>query len=131
LKRFMMLCAALTLALCMQQALTNRSPGLELVVGMGSYRVELNPYKSIYAHEMQIFTAIYEGLFSYDPRTLDPVRALAETFEKSPDGKTWTFRLRVMPSGPMARLSRPWISWNPGAIFWPHPPKPSTRSSWT
>jgi peptide/nickel transport system substrate-binding protein/oligopeptide transport system substrate-binding protein len=61
---------------------------------MGPYRVELHPYKSIYAHEMQIFTAIYEGLFTYDPRTLDPVRALAETFEKSPDGKTWTFKLR-------------------------------------
>ena len=66
----------------------------ELVVGMGRYDVELNPYKSIYAHEMQIFTALYEGLFSYDPQSLDPVRAQAESFEKSADGKTWTFRLR-------------------------------------
>lgn len=65
-----------------------------LVVGMGSYEVELNPYKSIYAHEMQIFTAIYEGLFAYDPQSLDPVRAQAESFEKSKDGKTWTFRIR-------------------------------------
>ncbi|MBU0927527.1 MAG: peptide ABC transporter substrate-binding protein [Spirochaetes bacterium] len=66
----------------------------ELVVGMGRYDVELNPYKSIYAHEMQIFTALYEGLFTYDPQSLDPVRAQAESFEKSKDGKTWTFRLR-------------------------------------
>jgi peptide/nickel transport system substrate-binding protein/oligopeptide transport system substrate-binding protein len=66
----------------------------ELVVGMGPYPLELNPYKSIYAHEMQVFTALYEGLFSYDPRTLDPVRALAESFVKSTDGRTWTFTIR-------------------------------------
>ncbi len=65
-----------------------------LTVGMGSYEIELNPYKSIYAHEMQIFTGIYEGLFAYDALTLDPVRAQAESFEKSKDGKTWTFRIR-------------------------------------
>jgi oligopeptide transport system substrate-binding protein len=93
LKRFMMLCAVMVLAFYPAGADQAQLP-VELVVGMGSYRVELNPYKSIYAHEMQIFTAIYEGLFTYDPRTLDPVRALAGTFDKSPDGKTWTFRLR-------------------------------------
>ena len=65
-----------------------------LVVGMGTYDIELNPYKSIYAHEMQIFTAIYEGLFTYDPQSLDPVRAQAESFAKSKDGKTWTFTIR-------------------------------------
>ncbi|MBN2873453.1 MAG: peptide ABC transporter substrate-binding protein [Spirochaetales bacterium] len=66
----------------------------ELVVGMGKYEVELNPYKSIYAHEMQVFTGLYEGLFSYDPASLSPVRALAEAFEKTADGKTWTFTIR-------------------------------------
>lgn len=65
-----------------------------LTVSQGSYQIELNPYKSIYAHEMQLFTAIYEGLFSYDPETLDPVRAQASSFEKSKDGKTWTFAIR-------------------------------------
>ncbi len=65
-----------------------------LTVGMGSYEMELNPYKSIYAHEMQVFTGIYEGLFAYDAQSLDPVRAQAESFEKSRDGKTWTFRIR-------------------------------------
>jgi len=66
----------------------------EFVVGMGRYNVELNPYKSIYAHEMQLFTALYEGLFSYDPESLEPVRAQVQSFEKSGDGKTWTFVLR-------------------------------------
>ncbi|MFH2115063.1 MAG: peptide ABC transporter substrate-binding protein [Spirochaetota bacterium] len=92
-KRFMMMCAIVALAFCTVHADQPEVPA-ELVVGMGSYRVELHPYKSIYAHEMQVFTALYEGLFSYDPQTLDPVRALAGSFEKSPDGKTWTFRIR-------------------------------------
>lgn len=69
-------------------------PTRELIVGMGRYDVELNPYKSIYAHEMQIFTALYEGLFIYDPQSLEPIRAQAESFSKSGDGKTWTFIIR-------------------------------------
>lgn len=92
-KRNLILSVALLLLISCAYADLPKPPS-ELVVGMGSYRIELNPYKSIYAHEMQIFTAIYEGLFTYDPRTLDPVRALAESFERSPDGKTWTFRIR-------------------------------------
>jgi oligopeptide transport system substrate-binding protein len=75
-------------------AFSQAGPPRVLTVGMGSYETELNPYKSIYAHEMQIFTGIYEGLFAYDAQSLDPVRAQAESFEKSRDGKTWTFRIR-------------------------------------
>ncbi len=64
------------------------------VASMGRYATDLNPYKAIYAHEMQIFTGIYEGLFSYHPESLEPQPAQAESFSKSPDGKTWTFVLR-------------------------------------
>jgi len=80
-----------TTAICYAE---NADTARELVVGMGRYDVELNPYKSIYAHEMQLFTGLYEGLFSYDPQSLEPVRAQAESFEKSSDGKTWTFQIR-------------------------------------
>jgi len=63
-----------------------------LTVGMGSYEMELNPYKSIYAHEMQVFTGIYEGLFAYDAQSLDPVRAQAGKPGPSGSGRT--------PAGP-------------------------------
>lgn len=98
-KKSTILFMALTLAAAGSMA--SAAPGIsgtgaasEFVVGMGTDELELNPYKSIYAHEMQIFTALYEGLFTYDPQSLDPVRAQAESFEKSADGKTWTFILR-------------------------------------
>ncbi len=98
-KKATILLMALSLAAAGSQAFAD--PGFdgtnasrEFVVGMGTEELELNPYKSIYAHEMQIFSALYEGLFTYDPQSLDPVRAQAESFEKSKDGKTWTFVLR-------------------------------------
>ncbi|OHD26577.1 MAG: hypothetical protein A2Y38_09135 [Spirochaetes bacterium GWB1_59_5] len=89
------------LSLAAAVSLVSADPGIggtdasrEFIVGMGTDDIELNPYKSIYAHEMQLFTALYEGLFTYESQSLDPVRAQAESFEKSEDGKTWTFTLR-------------------------------------
>ncbi|GAB4129649.1 MAG: peptide ABC transporter substrate-binding protein [Thermogutta sp.] len=44
--------------------------------------------------EGRVVWAIFEGLTSYDPRTLEPLPGVAESWEVSPDGKTYTFRLR-------------------------------------
>lgn len=66
----------------------------ELVIGFGTNDFGLNPYRSIYAHEMQLYSGIYEGLFSYDPATLDPVPSLAEYWKTSSDKLTWTFTIR-------------------------------------
>jgi oligopeptide transport system substrate-binding protein len=66
----------------------------ELVVSLLPARLELNPLHAYTSAEAQIFTGIYEGLFTYDPRTLDPVPAVARSWEKSADGKTYTFHLR-------------------------------------
>ena len=38
--------------------------------------------------------ALFEGLTDYDPRTLDPVPAVATRWESSNDGRVWTFYLR-------------------------------------
>ncbi|MGN0834512.1 MAG: peptide ABC transporter substrate-binding protein [Candidatus Spyradosoma sp.] len=45
--------------------------------------------------ENRIMLALFEGLVAYDPRTLAPVPAIAESWETSADGRTWTFRLRA------------------------------------
>ena len=54
----------------------------------------LNPHTANYSSEAQILNGLYEGLFSYDPMTLEPLAALAETFRISRNQKTWTFTLR-------------------------------------
>ncbi|MDR0486752.1 MAG: peptide ABC transporter substrate-binding protein [Treponema sp.] len=56
--------------------------------------LELDFRKSYMASEAQLFTAVYEGLFSYHPFTLEPVPAAAEKWELSEDKKQWTFTIR-------------------------------------
>ena len=66
----------------------------ELTVAFSSHDIELDFRQSYFASEAQIFTAIYEGLFSYHPMSLEPVPALAERWELSDDKMQWTFTIR-------------------------------------
>jgi len=66
----------------------------ELTVVFSRHNIELDFRKSYFASEAQIFTGIYEGLFSYHPFTLEPVPAAAERWELSEDKKQWTFTIR-------------------------------------
>lgn len=66
----------------------------EIIVAFSGNDPELNPLRSFQADEAQIFTALYEGLFTYNPVTLEPVPALAARWEVSEDKRTWTFFLR-------------------------------------
>ena len=44
--------------------------------------------------EQRIYVALYEGLVEYDPQTLDPVPAIAESWEANGDSTEFTFHLR-------------------------------------
>jgi peptide/nickel transport system substrate-binding protein/oligopeptide transport system substrate-binding protein len=66
----------------------------ELTVVFSTHDIELDFRKSYLASEAQLFTGIYEGLFTYHPFTLEPVMAAAEKWELSEDKKQWTFTLR-------------------------------------
>jgi len=66
----------------------------ELTVVFSRSRVELDFRQSIMASEAQLFTAIYEGLFTYHPITMAPVPALAERWALSQDNRQWTFTIR-------------------------------------
>jgi len=66
----------------------------ELTVAFSSHNTELDFRKSYFASEAQLFTALFEGLFSYHPLSLEPVPALAEKWELSDDKMQWTFTIR-------------------------------------
>ncbi|MDR2101565.1 MAG: peptide ABC transporter substrate-binding protein [Treponema sp.] len=66
----------------------------ELTAVFSNGEIELDFRKSYLASEAQLFTALYEGLFSYHPFTMEPVPALASKWEISEDKKKWTFTLR-------------------------------------
>lgn len=44
--------------------------------------------------EHRILVGLFEGLTSLDPKTLDPRPGIAEKWDLSPDGRTYTFHLR-------------------------------------
>ncbi len=66
----------------------------EFVMVFTDSNLELNPLRSYSADEAQLFTGLYEGLFTYNPLTLEPVPAVAQKYELSEDKTVWTFHLR-------------------------------------
>ncbi len=67
---------------------------VSFTVNFSPSRISLNPHYGFTTSEAQIYTALYEGLVSYHPATLAPQPGLAEKWEISEDGKTYTFHLR-------------------------------------
>ena len=55
---------------------------------------ELNPQITSYTSDSQILSGLYEGLFSYNPVTLEPQYAIANSYKISRDKKRWTISLR-------------------------------------
>ncbi len=58
------------------------------------HNFNLNPHSAAYSIEAQILTGLYEGLFSYNPITLEPNYALCTSFRINRNKKRWVFTLR-------------------------------------
>lgn len=55
---------------------------------------DLNPQTTSFSSDSQILTGLYEGLFSYNPITLEPQYAICKNYKISRDKKRMTFELR-------------------------------------
>ena len=82
---------SLSLALC-QSAFLCSAQGFVIVEGKSPH--ELNPQITSYSSDAQILTGLYEGLFSYNPLTLEADYAIASDVRISRDKKRWTINLR-------------------------------------
>lgn len=60
----------------------------------GKLPKSFDPARASAAPETDVVRAIYEGLTELDPKTLEPIPALATKWEASKDYKVWTFQLR-------------------------------------
>lgn len=60
------------------------------VVGAGS----LDPAQARTVDQILVADFLFDGLTGYDPKTLQPVPAVAASFTASPDQKQWDFTLR-------------------------------------
>ena len=90
--RIAMLCAfALVFA-----ALPAFAAGTVLTIGQGAEPVELDPQNITDNPSEEVCHNIYEGLVGFDVKDDKLVVAprLADTWEVTPDGKTWTFHLK-------------------------------------
>ncbi|HYP15743.1 MAG TPA: peptide ABC transporter substrate-binding protein [Opitutus sp.] len=66
-----------------------------LLFGNGAEVQDLDPHVVAGIPEHKVITALTEGLVSEDPRDLSPVPGVAESWDISPDGLVYTFRLRA------------------------------------
>jgi len=73
---------------------TGGVPLREFVLADSPQSVSLDPLHTFTSFESQFYTAIYEGLVVANPRTLEPVPGVAESWTTSNGEKTWTFQLR-------------------------------------
>lgn len=58
------------------------------------HHYNLDPHTANYSSEAQMLTGLYEGLFSYDPYSLEPLPALVAEYKVSRDRLRWTFTLK-------------------------------------
>ncbi len=64
-------------------------------VGNGSEPQDLDPQTVTGVPEHKLMMAFFEGLVAEDPKDLHPIPGLAESWEISADGLTYTFHLRA------------------------------------
>lgn len=92
----MILLAALLLTACTPPPTRISYGDREQVLfrGNGAEPQDIDPQIVSGVPEDHIIVALFEGLVSEDPKDLHPVPGVAERWEVSPDGKTYTFHLR-------------------------------------
>jgi oligopeptide transport system substrate-binding protein len=63
--------------------------------GVGPDLASLDPQLAVASGDYNVLSALFEGLVAEDPSDLHPVPGVAESWEISPDQRTYTFHLRA------------------------------------
>lgn len=71
-----------------------KSSGAEFILNNGAEPQSIDPSKIQGVPEDRIYTALFEGLVAYDPKTCKAVPGVAESWEHSEDGTVLTYHLR-------------------------------------
>ena len=95
-RRAMLMASGATLALAAWRVPANADtpPGV-LIVGQIAEPKALDPHAVTAANDFRICANLYDGLVRFTDGTLTPEPALAESWDISADGKTYTFKLRA------------------------------------
>ncbi|MEI7728376.1 MAG: peptide ABC transporter substrate-binding protein [Verrucomicrobiota bacterium] len=82
------------LAVLLLTACGSRAPRADLIILNGAEPESLDPALFTAQPDGRVIGALFDGLTRYDPKTGDPIPGLAERWEITPDGRTYTFHLR-------------------------------------
>jgi len=91
--RYLLLAAFLALSSGPARADSGATEPPILRRGNGTEVQSLDPHLVSGVPAMRVLRALYEGLVTLDPESLEPRPAVAESWEISPDGRRYTFRL--------------------------------------
>jgi oligopeptide transport system substrate-binding protein len=72
-----------------------REPRADITIVNGAEPETLDPAIIVSQPDERIVEGLFEGLMRIEPKTGEPIPGLAERYEISPDGKTYTFHLRT------------------------------------
>jgi peptide/nickel transport system substrate-binding protein len=67
---------------------------LTFTVGIGGTVDSFNPFNGIVAESFEMWALMYDYMITYSLEDMSPQPGLAESWETSDDGKTWTFHIR-------------------------------------
>src|ERR1035437_1250556 len=91
LARFFFFAAVLALA----AGCSRREPPADITIINGAEPESLDPAIITGQPEFRIVIGMFEGLTRLDPKTAHAIPGLAQSWEMSPDGLTYTFHLRT------------------------------------
>ena len=114
-KKLLLVIISVLLVFCAMPLMAqSQGETLQILMDPGKDEIVLNPYTASDSNSIIIMLNLYDGLFSYDPKTSQPVPALAQSYSVSEDGLKWTFNLRHSRfSDGVAITSRTFVeSWN-------------------
>ena len=69
--------------------------GLTFTVGVQQAVDSFNPFNGINATSFEIWALMYDYMITYSDKDMAPEPGLAESWDTSADGKTWTFHIRT------------------------------------
>ncbi|HYO07807.1 MAG TPA: peptide ABC transporter substrate-binding protein [Tepidisphaeraceae bacterium] len=86
----------LVLLLCGAMAWSGSAtpPRAEFTFALGRDVLTLDPNRMSYGQDIRLAYGIWEGLYSYEPLTLEPIPGVARSCDVSADKKVYTFHLR-------------------------------------
>src|SRR5689334_15219188 len=95
-KRFFLIIVVLLMALSasIPAVMAQDTPSTVTMAFVEGEPGSLDPVVADTINDFLVLRNVYEGLVTYDPKTLQPMPSLAEKWDISADGLTYTFHLR-------------------------------------